>query len=294
MLFFITSCSTNDMAIKTVADALTTGENNVFTQDNDDVLIGEALPFALKMYETLLEKMPNHEGLLLTTGSAYIMYANVYVETPAKMMPSIKYKEKEVELKRAKNLYNRGREMIFKALEIKYPGFNSNFYNNKIENSLKKMKKDDVPFLYWASAGWFSAYSIDPYDLGLGVKIKDAFKMMEKASDLDAKFNNGAIYDFFILYYGSMPAEMGGDKEKAKYHFDKAIEITEGNIASPYISYATTISIANQNLKEFEDLLNKAISIDPNIYIDTRLENTINQKKAKWYLEHKEDFFLID
>ena len=84
----IFSCSINNMAMDMVADALTgDGGTDVFTGDNDPKLVGDALPFAIKLYETLLASNPKHHGLLLTTGSMFIMYANAFVQGPAEMLP---------------------------------------------------------------------------------------------------------------------------------------------------------------------------------------------------------------
>src|SRR6185369_6704634 len=50
-------CSIKTMAVKTVANTLSdTGD--VFTRDNDPELVRDAIPFALKTYESLLESVP--------------------------------------------------------------------------------------------------------------------------------------------------------------------------------------------------------------------------------------------
>ena len=51
-------CSLKTMAVKTVANTLSdTGD--VFTRDDDPELVRDATPFALKLYESLLESVPN-------------------------------------------------------------------------------------------------------------------------------------------------------------------------------------------------------------------------------------------
>ena len=58
-LFLSVSCSINKMAINAVSDTLSgTGSADVFTGDPDPELVGDALPFAIKMYEALLAKNP--------------------------------------------------------------------------------------------------------------------------------------------------------------------------------------------------------------------------------------------
>jgi predicted anti-sigma-YlaC factor YlaD len=291
------SCSIQKLAVDAMSETLGgTGGSSVFTSDNDPQLVKDSLPFALKLYETLLEQNPDHTGLLLNTGSGFVMYANAFVHTPADMLPDIKYKEQERMYNRAKKLYLRGRDYLLRALEIRHPGFKEHLQQKKQQENLQEllgaMTKEDVAYLYWASAGWFGAISIDVFDVTLSVDIPTAKVLMDRAYELDPDFQNGMIHEFYITYYASMPPDMGGSEEKARHHFQKAVELTNGKSASPYVTLATTVSIKNQNEEEFTRLLNKALEIDPDADPDNRLLTIISQEKAQWYLEHKEDFFI--
>jgi len=260
----LASCSINKMAINAVSNALTgTGSADVFTGDSDPELVGGALPFAIKMYESLLSQNPNHHGLLVTTGSLFVMYANAFVQGPAEMLDSIDYFEERHEgLDRAKKLYLRGHIILYSALDKKFPGFSS----AKVEDGtlgalLKKCKKDDVPLLYWAVASGLAAYSIDIFDFALGSSIPEWGAMIARAYQLDPDFNSGAIDDFYILFYASMPENMGGDKEKAEIHFKRAVEKTRGLAAGPYVSYAQAICVPAQDYDTYKENLEKALAI---------------------------------
>lgn len=293
LLFTTASCSIKKFALKKAADALT-GESssNVFLTDNDPELVGDALPFTIKMYESLMASIPEHYGLRLQTGMLYIMYANVYIQSPAEQLPDLEFDKKDFMLNRAKNLYLRGRDTLLEGLEMKYPGFLNNLKAEKYKRALGGVKPDDVPALYWASAGWVAAFSIDPFDMKLGITLPQAEAIMKKVLELDEDFNNGSVHDFFILYYGSIPDYMGGSPEKAREHFKKAVKLSQGRSASPYLSLASTVSIKEQNVNEFITLLEQALQIDPDKYPSLRLQNTIYHRKAKWMLEHIEDYFV--
>jgi predicted anti-sigma-YlaC factor YlaD len=64
--------------------------------------------------------------------------------------------------------------------------------------------------------------------------------------------------------------------------------------AGPYIALATSVSVKNQDAAEFRELLGKALAIDVNADIPDRLVNIINQRKARWLLDHVDDYFLAD
>lgn len=288
-------CSINKFAMNTVANALTSSTGgSVFTSDNDPELVGDALPFAIKMYESLLSSVPSHPGLQLKTGSLYIMYANAFLYTPATMLGEDDYKNQDFLMKRAKNLYLRGRDIILNGLNEKYSGFLIALDAKDFEKAFSRMKKKDAPFLYWAAAGWMGAYSIDPFDMKLGIHLPKAAALMERVQIIDKDFEKGAIHDFYVSYYGSLPEYMGGDADKAREHFKKAVQYTEDRSLSPYVSLATSVSIKTQDLIEFRALLNKALKIDTDSDPDNRLVNILNKRKAEWFLKHEEDFFLSD
>ena len=293
VLIFLPACSIKKLAMNQVANALTDQTSGtVFSGDNDPELVGDALPFAIKLYESLMVANPNHLGLKLKTGSLYIMYANAFLQTPALMLPESEFKMQEFNYKRAKNLYLRGRDIVLTALEHKYPGFRQNLQKKLFAQALKATNKKDVPLLYWAGAGWLGAYAIDPFDMDLGMTMPAAAALMDRVLELEENYAAGAIHEFYILYYGSLPEYMGGSLQKARNHFEKAIAISAGKSSTPYIALATTVAVKEQNFGEFQSLLKQALAIDPGIDPENRLLNILNQRKALWLIEHADDFFL--
>jgi predicted anti-sigma-YlaC factor YlaD len=293
VLIFFPACSIKKLAMNQVANALTTQTSStVFSGDNDPELVGDALPFAIKLYESLMASNPGHIGLKLKTGSLYIMYANAFLQTPALMLPESDFKVQEFSYKRAKNLYLRGRDIILAALEQKHPGFKQNLQNKAYGRALAATNRKDVPLLYWAGAGWLGAYAIDPFDMDLGISMPAAAALMNRVLELEENYSAGAIHEFYVLYYGSLPEYMGGSLQKARDHFKKAIAISAGKSSTPYIALATTVSVKEQNLVEFQSLLKQALAIDPGLDPENRLLNILNQRKALWLSEHAVDFFL--
>ncbi|QQO08559.1 TRAP transporter TatT component family protein [Breznakiella homolactica] len=292
-LTLFTSCSTSNMAMKAVSDMLTgSGSTDAFTADNDPELVGDALPFAIKLYEVLLSKNPDHDGLLLTTGSLFVMYANAFVQGPASMLSPGEYSERDAQYKRAKNLYIRGVDILSRGLENKYPGFADAYDSGSLDTVLSKMGAGDVPLLYWTVAGTLSAYSLDPFDLKFGLKVPQLAAMIARAYELDPDFNDGAIDDFYILFYASLPASLGGNPGLVDRHFELALERSRGLSAGPYVSYATSVCIPAQNYPLFKEYLNKALEIDPDANPSGRLVNIISQRKARYLLDSAPEYFI--
>jgi len=290
------SCSINKMVINKVSDALTGGgAGTVFTGDDDPRLVGDALPFAIKLYESLLDQNPDHQGLIVMTGSLFVMYANAFVQGPAEMMSVDQYEEKSLALDRAKKLYLRGVAILERGINNKYPGMLGEWgpeENPKFTQALSKMKKEDIPMFYWYAAGTLSAYALNAFDISLGLRVPRIISMMEKAYELDSNYNSGALDDFFLILYGALPDGMGGDPEKALVHYQRAVEKSGGRLAGPYVSYAQIIAVNNQNYEDFKANLEKALAVDPALDRNNTLVNTINQRKARYLLGKAPDLFV--
>jgi len=288
-------CSINKLAVNMIAKTLSSGgASTVFTGDEDPQLVADSLPFAMKLYESLLEQTPENTELLLTTGSVFAMYANAFVQTPAGMLPDTEYEQQADMLARAKKLYLRAREYLFRAMDLRHPGFTDALGNHGEQESLAAMDEEDVPYLFWTAASWLGAFSTNPYDMEFLLNIAVPLAIMNRALELDESFGGGMIHDTFISIYGSLPSSLGGSEERARYHFRRAVELSEGKTSSPYVALATTVSVANQDAEEYRRLLNTALAIDPDASPQNRLVNIITQRRARWLLEHIDDYFLLE
>jgi predicted anti-sigma-YlaC factor YlaD len=281
------------MATRAVADALTgVGESTVFTGDPDPQLVGDALPFAIKIYEALLEQQPDHQGLIVTTGSLFIMYANAFVQGPAEMLPPGESLAGQEGKERAKKLYLRGVDILSAGMEKRYPGILGSGMAGTLDSYLPKLKKADVPLIYWLVAGTLSAYALDPLDLALGVKLPELTALITTAYELDPDFNTSALDEFFIIFYASVPEGIGGDKSKVDIHFQRALEKTRGLSAGPYVSYAQSVCIPARDYQGFKNHLEAALAIDVDADSGNRLVNIINQRKARYLLDRAPYYFI--
>ena len=115
--------------------------------------------------------------------------------------------------------------------------------------------------------------------------------MMERVLELDETFREGTIHDVFIMLRG-LPASMGGSPEEAHRHFERALELNGGRLAGTYATYATSVMLPEQDRGRFEQLMLEALAIDPDQDPGHRLQNLVAQKRARYMLDHVEDYFL--
>ena len=293
LLLACSGCGTiRRTAVKQVGETLS-GETAmlVISSDNDPELIWDAMPFALKTMEVMLSQDPSNEDLYLGMASAYIQYAYGYLAQNAQMLENSDYKKSQHLWKRTNNLSLRGRDYALDALELRYPGFSQDIRTNT-DAILAGTDLDDVPYLYWAAAGWAGAIAADNNDMNTMAELPVVEAMMRRVLELDEDYRDGAVHEFFIAYEGGRPEASGGSLIKAEKHFNQAVECTDGKKAFPYIMFAESVAVKQQDLPLFNKLLDKALAVDVNEVKRWRLVNTIAHERAVWLKEQIPELFV--
>jgi predicted anti-sigma-YlaC factor YlaD len=281
-LAILPACSIKTMAVKTVANTLA-GSGDVFSRDNDPELVRDALPFALKLYESLLESVPKHGPLLVATCSAFTEYAFAFVETDADVLGEAHHDESKALRDRALRLYVRGRDYCLRAMDVRFHGIHDKLLADPVA-ALAKAQKKDVPMLYWTAASWGAAISLGIDQPDLVVDLPTVRALADRALALDESWNNGAIHELLITL-DSLPEALGGNPAQAREHFARAVALQHGDSPAPYVALATGVDVPAQNRAEFESLLNQALAVDPEKDPSNRLVTLITQRRARALLD---------
>ncbi len=288
--FALSGCSVRKFAINKLGDSLA-NSGTTFASDNDPEFVGQAVPFSLKLIEGLLAESPKHRGLLFAAASGFTQYSYVYVQQPSEEIETADVEKSEVLRARARNLYLRARDYGLRGLEAKHRGFTSALSENP-NSAVRAARAADVPLLYWTAVSWGAAISLSKDHPELVAEQPQVESLIDRAYELDAGFEHGVIEQFLISYESARQGAKGDFTVRCKEHFDRAIQLSAGQLASPFVSYAETVSIQKQNRTEFDSLLNKALEIDPDARPEWRLSNLIMQRRARWLLSREDELFL--
>lgn len=289
-LFLASGCSIKRMAVNQVGNALA-GGGTTFASDDDPELVKAAVPFSLKLMESLLAESPNHRGLLEAATSGFTQYGYAFVQQDADELESKDFAAAEAMRARARRLYLRARNYGLRGLEVAHRGFTNQLAANPRE-AVAKLKKRDVPQLYWTAAAWGAVISLSKDDPATIAEIPQMEALIDRALELDEAYAKGSIHSFLINYEMSRQGVTGDPAARARKHFDRAVELSNGNDASVFVNFAEAVAVEKQDAKQFEDLLNRALAINPDEHPDLRLVNLIMQRRAKWLLSRKDDLFL--
>jgi len=283
-------CSIERYATSKVADALS-GTGGTFASDEDVELIREASPFGLKLMENVLESQPDHQELLTALARGFVQYAYAFVALDGDVAESESLARAEELRERARRLYLRGREYGLRALEVACPGFRDELARDP-RAAAERLRRRDAEALYWTVAGWGASLALSK-DRPEAVADQPVLEvLLDRALELDEAYGDGALRSLLVSYE---PARIGGDRgaaERARAHFARAVELSSGRSAGPYVALAETVAIAEQDRPEFLRLLGAALAIDPDAAPERRVENLVQQRRARWLLGRVDELFL--
>jgi len=193
LLAITAGCSLKTMAVKTVANTLSdTGD--VFTRDDDPELIRDATPFALKLYESLLESVPMHVPLLVTTCGGFTQYGYAFLEAEADGLDTSRRNEAVALRERALKHYLRARGYCLRAMDSRFGKGTSEALLQDPVAAVGKARKDDVPLLYWSAASWGAAISLGLDRPELAIDFPTVRALADRALALDPKESLTYLY----------------------------------------------------------------------------------------------------
>ena len=290
LLASLSGCgAVNKMAANSIT-GLMEATAEVWASDNDPEFVCESIPFALSTIEGLITKQPKSDRLLLAATQGFTQYAYVCLETDAVLLEEADYERAREQFDRALNLYLRAKAYGLQGLELRYPGIEERLRLTP-DTALASTTQEDVALLYWTAASWGAAISSGSDRPELVADLPAVVAMMERVLALDERFGDGAIHDVFIMIRG-LPTEMGGDTQAAREHFERALELNGGRLASTYATYATSVVLGEQDRSRFVELMEEALAVDPDDEPSHRLQNLVAQKRARHMLEHIDDYFI--
>ncbi|UCF63459.1 MAG: TRAP transporter TatT component family protein [bacterium] len=287
----LNGCSIKKLAVNSVANALTSEGTSVFATDEDPELVAEALPFALKTMEALLQSTPENQKLLIGTCSGFVQYSHAFVLAPAEVLEKTDLEQARKDKQRAKKLFLRARGYGLNALELKYTGISEQLQQDAV-TAVSRTEKKDVTALYWTGVAWISAISLSTNDMGLVAELPVVKAILEKSLELDESWNKGAIHEVFIHFDASRTEAEGGGIASAEKHYQRAMELNQGQSVSPHLAFAEAVCVRQQDRDTFEQLLQKVLEFNVDQYPEFRLSNILAQRKAQFLLENIEDYFI--
>lgn len=285
----ISGCSMQQLVVDRIGDSLARG-GEAYAADADLELVGAATPFGLKLMESLIAESPRHRCLLVAAARGFTQYAYAYVEIPADEIEERDLAAAYAGRGRARKLYLRARDYGLRALEVSHPGFTQQLGRDP-EGALAAARAEDVPSLYWTAVAWGAAISLGKDDVASLSGLAPMHLLARRALELDDGYDHGVVHVFHISLAMTEPRPEVERLAQAHRHFERAVELSGGLQAAPFVAYAEAVSVPSGRRDEFDRMLDRALRVDPASAPASRLANELYQRRARWLGAHAEQLF---
>ncbi|MCX7984113.1 MAG: TRAP transporter TatT component family protein [Bacteroidetes bacterium] len=268
--------------IQTIAVRSMSGifQNGIATymEESDLQLARESLGSTLKLIETLIKTDPNNKDLLVYAAQGYQAYGLAFCE--------------DIDDERARTFYLRGKEYGLRALTQ-----NKHFVQG-LDGTLEQFRvgvltfsKNDVPAIFWTAFNWGSYINITRSDVTALADIPKVLELISFVLHHDSAYYYGAAYVFLGTIEATTPKALGGNPDKAKEYFEKALALNNGTFLLTHVYYAKSYAVQEQNKALFDSLLSIVETTPLDIAPNIRLPNAVAKEKAKRLRERESDFF---
>ena len=245
---------------------------------SDPQVVRDGAPSYLILADTLARRSPDDAGAQFTAGRLYGTYAGSFVEDP----------ERRRILSQTAYDYARSGlclrlEAVCGALDGRFPAFQA-AVKNRVDDA------DEAEHLYrfatvWA--GWLRARSDDYAALADLPKLEVAF---DRVIEITPEIDHGFAHVYKGVLLSQRPAALGGEPEKARAHFERAIGISDGRNLMAKALYAENYARLVYDRELHDRLVTEVIEADPSAG-DLTLSNRLAQERARELRSSADSFF---
>jgi len=278
----LAACSPRQLVVGSLADELAGQSQGAET---DPELARDAAPFYFKLSEAVLAQQPGHAALAEGLAARMTEYSYAFVAFEADRVERDNLAAAEHLRRRAAGLYQRARQHVLRALEIRHPGFAKGLADSSATVTLPAA---DVGLAYWAAAAWGSWIALAKDDPEIVADLSLVVRLAAVAEAADPDWGNGALTSLRATLEAARP---GGDRAQAVRWFDAAIARAAGGSAAVFVAKAESIALPAGQRESFETLLRQALAVRDTVGSPLTLQNEVMRRRAAWLLEQAPDLF---
>lgn len=258
---------------------------------------GDAAGNAILQLEALHAASPSNDAISLMLAKAYIAYAFGWVmDEHEKAHFAGREDDADRHKQRAYLMYRRARDLTLRVLRERDDGIDRVLQGDP--DLLKAYLReeyddpedpDDLEPLLWCAIAWGSTINNAP-DLDELIDLPVAKAIAEHVVALDERYENGAALGLLGGFEASYPEAMGGDWQKGKAYFERAIRVSGRRDHIHLFNYARTYAINALDKPLFLSLM-REIAEPEDLGNDVRLSNKVARRRGARYLAHTSQWF---
>jgi predicted anti-sigma-YlaC factor YlaD len=212
------------------------------------------------------------------------------VEVDAERLEASDWEAATARRERAARLYRRARDYGLRGLEVAHPGLGERLRATP-EEAAAELAPGETELAYWTAAAWGSQVSLGLDRPELVADLPAVEALLERVTEVAPGFDLGAAHEALAaLAAATVPGPAG--LAAAEERFDRAAALARGARAGVFVARAEAVALRRQDRDAYVALLERALAVDPDAVPEKRLANLVNQRRARWLLDHLDDRFL--
>ena len=247
-----------------------------FLNQNDPETVRDGAPAYLLLLDSFLEGSPDDPTLLAAAANMYASYGAVFAD----------------DAERASRLTKRALDYGAKAICLSFKpacswrGMSYDGYKATLADLSKKHA--DVVYAYGLSSlAYIRAHSNDYKALA---RLPHAEALLTRYLDISDGESEASVYVYLGILATIRPSALGGEPEKGRAAFERAIELTDGKDLNAKFEYARGYARLLYKRELHDKLLIEVMAANPNVPGYT-LTNVLAQQDAAELLASADDYF---
>jgi hypothetical protein len=286
-------CSLNRAAVNTTAGLLAEAEP-VARAYFDWESAGYASPAGIIQFEGLHLVSPDNDELSLMLVKAYMAYAYGWVMDAYEVADQAGDSDLADHHKlRAHFMYSRARDLALRVVSHTDPNLRQELQRDPkslAQYLRQKFTKDDLPGLFWLMMSWTSAINNSPHAEDM-TDMAALRVIAEWLIEQDPGYEDAGAMVFLGGFESSMPKVFGGNPEKGKAYFERALKLTERKNHILLVNYAKLYCINQQDRKLYLSLLNEIMEAGDQ-GARFRMTNKVARRRAVRALARVDEYFV--
>ena len=236
----------------------------------------DGAPAYLLLLDSFLESSPEDPALLSAAANLYAIYGFVFTDDP----------------ERAARLTERARSYSSKAICNSYraacswDGMLFEDYEATLDGLTKRHA--DVVFSHGlASLAYIRKHSSDYTAIAM-LPYRQA--LLERYLEINDGSDDGTIHTYLGILNTLLPPSLGGEPEKGRAHFERAIELSGGRDLGAKVEFAEGYARLLYERELHDSLLVEVLAADP-VEPGLTLLNVLAQRRADELLASADDYF---
>jgi hypothetical protein len=269
-------CSGCAMIVSNAASGFSENLSAAVLNQDDPEIVRDGIPTLLLTMDSFIEGSPDDPQLLSAGATLYATYGAVFAEDSV----------------RASKLTTRARRYALHAMCETYESactWPDTDYDEFIASLHGIETKDaDMLFTYgFASLAYLRAHSSNFDSLA---ELPEIQALFYHYLDISGDEVNSSVYTYMGIMLSLLPPSLGGEPEKAKAYFERAIAESGGHDLSAKVEYAKGYAMLLYERELHDRLLNEVLTADPH-QDGFVLSNVMAQEEAAKLLAEADDYF---